>query len=144
MVRPRIAFVLITVLMAVAGGEAQSTKPNAAAARKPGQTFKECRNCPEMVVVPPGSFMMGSPAGEPDRRDNELQHRVTFTRAFAIAKTEVTWDQWEACVRDRWCDGVAVEQALKMNEDGTPNKEFVDWGRGTRPVVGPSWFDAQT
>jgi formylglycine-generating enzyme required for sulfatase activity len=46
-------------------------------------------------------------------------------------------------VRDRWCDGPGVEQGLRTNEDGTPNKAFVDWGRGSRPVVGVSWFDAQ-
>jgi formylglycine-generating enzyme required for sulfatase activity len=115
-----------------------------AGTHKPGQTFKECRNCPEMVVLPPGTFMMGSPANEPERRENERHHSVAIARAFAMGKTEVTWDQWEACVRDTWCDGVAVEHALKTNEDGTPNKAFVDWGRGTRPAVGMSWFDAQT
>ena len=70
-----------------------------AAAAKPGSTFKDCRNCPEMVVIPAGSFMMGSPATEAGRRDNEPQSRVTIARAFAVSKTEVTWDQWEACVR---------------------------------------------
>jgi formylglycine-generating enzyme required for sulfatase activity len=114
------------------------------ATREPGTSFKECRNCPEMVVVPAGSFVMGSPADEPDRRENERQVRVTFARPFAMARTEVTWDQWEACVRDRWCDGVGVEQALRTGPKGEPNANFVDWGRGTRPVVGPSWFDAQT
>ena len=54
--------------------------------------------------------------------------RITFTRPFAIGKTEVTWDQWEACVRDRWCDGPGVELALRTNADGTPNTTFVDWG----------------
>jgi formylglycine-generating enzyme required for sulfatase activity len=96
-----------------------------------------------MVVVPAGTFMMGSPADEPERRENERQHRVSIARPFAIGKTEVTWDQWEACVRDRWCDGIAVENALRTNEDGTPNANYMDWGRGTRPVVGVSWFDAQ-
>ena len=109
-----------------------------------GPSFKECRNCPEMVFVPAGTFMMGSPAGEPDRRENEPYQQVTIGRPFAMARTEVTWDQWEACVRDRWCDGAGVEHALRANEDGTPNAAFVDWGRGTRPVVGVSWFDAQT
>ena len=48
-----------------------------------------------------------------------------------MGKTEVTWDQWEACVRDRWCDGPAIDIALRTNEaDGTPNKTYVDWGRG--------------
>jgi formylglycine-generating enzyme required for sulfatase activity len=56
----------------------------------------------------------------------------------------VTWDQWEACVRDRWCDGVAIEAALRTLENGQPNTNYKDYGRGTRPVVGVSWFDAQT
>jgi formylglycine-generating enzyme required for sulfatase activity len=58
---------------------------------------------PEMVIVPAGTFMMGSPADEPDRRENEPYREVTIGRPFAIARTEVTWAQWEACVRDRWC-----------------------------------------
>jgi formylglycine-generating enzyme required for sulfatase activity len=122
---------------------AQATKPRASAQSfKPGQTIKECRNCPELVVIAAGSFMMGSPMDEPERRENERQHTITIARAFAIGKTEVTWDQWEACVRDRWCDGVAVEEALRA-PDGKPNPDYKDWGRGTRPAVGMSWFDAQ-
>jgi len=141
----RILLLALAVLLAGASGDAQTTaRGKGPGAMKPGATFKECRNCPDMVVIPPGSFTIGSPADEPDRRDNEPQKKVTVARAYAIGKTEVTWDQWEACVRDRWCDGVGVENALKTNEDGTPNKAYVDYGRGTRPVVGPSWFDAQT
>ncbi len=153
MTMPTLTLTLAALLLATTAG-AQSpartpasapsvSKPGAALPAKPGAVFKECRNCPEMVVLPPGSFMMGSPADEPDRRENEAQRRVTIARPFAMAKTEVTWDQWEACVRDRWCDGVGVETALKTSADGTPNKAFVDWGRGTRPVIGASWFDAQ-
>jgi formylglycine-generating enzyme required for sulfatase activity len=140
------AWMLIAVVLAASLAQAQSARPAGVRAGtvKPGQSFKECRNCPDMVVLPPGTFLMGSPADEPDRRDNEVQKKITFARPFAIARTEVTWDQWEACVRDRWCDGLGVEESLRTNEDGTPNKTFVDWGRGTRPVVGPSWFDAQT
>jgi formylglycine-generating enzyme required for sulfatase activity len=144
--------VAIVMLVGFVGGaEAVGQQPAAGgpparknAATKPGQTFKECRNCPEMVVVPPGTFMMGSPADEPERRESEVQRRVTIPRAFAMGKTEVTWDQWEACVRDRWCDGPAIDVALRTNEaDGTPNKTYADWGRGSRPVVGVSWYDAQ-
>lgn len=141
--RRRVLVVLIGVVVASASASAQRPAVGKSqASMKPGQTFRECRNCPELVVVRAGSFMMGSPAEEPNRRDNERQHRVTIARAFAMGKTEVTWDQWEACVRDRWCDGIAIEDALR-NPDGKPNPNYKDWGRGTRPVVGVSWFDAQ-
>jgi formylglycine-generating enzyme required for sulfatase activity len=110
---------------------------------EPGSAFSECHDCPEMVVVPAGSFRMGSPADEEGRDDDEGQHRVTFDRPFAVGRYAVTWDQWEACVRDAHCDGIAVETALRAQPDGQPSREFVDWGRGSRPVVGVSWYDAQ-
>jgi len=129
---------LVLVMTLSSSAQIRKAKP------KVGETFKECRNCPEMVVVPRGIFLMGSPSDEPERRENERQHQVTLARPFAIAKTETTWDQWESCVRDRWCDGVGVENALRSLETGAPNPDFKDWGRGTRPVVAVSWFDAQT
>jgi formylglycine-generating enzyme required for sulfatase activity len=118
-----------------------SNKPRAAL--KPGDTFKECRNCPTMMVVPAGKATLGASPDEPLRRDNEPQIEITFARPFAISTTAVTWDQWEACVRDRWCDGIAVDTALRTGRDGEPNPEYRDYGRGTRPVVGVSWYDAQ-
>lgn len=109
----------------------------------PGHAFKECRNCPEMIVLPRGTFTIGSPQGEPLRRDNEARQTISLERAFAMSRTPVTWDQWEACVRDNWCDGYAVETALATLPNGEPNADYRDWGRGTRPVVGVSWYDAQ-
>jgi formylglycine-generating enzyme required for sulfatase activity len=86
---------------------------------------------------------MGSPLDEPERRPNEAQRRVTFARPFAMATTPVTWNQWEACVRDRWCEGAAIDAALRQKPDGSPNPAYRDYGRGTRPAVGMSWYDAQ-
>jgi formylglycine-generating enzyme required for sulfatase activity len=61
-----------------------------ATSRQPGTTFKDCPDCPEMVVIPAGSFEMGGTA--PD----ELPvHRVTL-RSFSMGKTEVTQGQWRA------------------------------------------------
>ncbi|MBM3540371.1 MAG: hypothetical protein FJX55_21430, partial [Alphaproteobacteria bacterium] len=73
---------------------------------RPGQTFKDCAECPEMVVVPAGSFTMGSPAGEAWRDADEGPQRVvTIARAFAVGKFEVTFDQWDACVAGGGCAG---------------------------------------
>ena len=49
-----------------------------------------------MILVPTGSFLMGSPPGEPLRQEEERPRRVRQTRAFRIASTEVTQQQWLA------------------------------------------------
>ena len=86
--------------------------------------------CPEMVHIPSGHFIMGSPNGEEGHRpDEEPQHQVVIGYDFAVAKTEVTFAQWDACVAAGGCHG------LRPNDYG--------WGRRNQPVVGVSWFDAQ-
>jgi formylglycine-generating enzyme required for sulfatase activity len=139
--RFRVAAAALGILLTspAAGTQDAGTAPSS----RPGHAFKECRNCPEMVVLPPGKFVIGSPADEPLRRDNEPQKEISIPRAFAISRTAVTWDQWESCVRDTRCDGSGVDLALRTREDGKPNPDYRDWGRGTRPVVGVSWYDAQ-
>ena len=47
-----------------------------------------------LVHVPPGTFLMGSPSGEPGRRPDEVLHRVTISRGFWLGATEVTQLQW--------------------------------------------------
>ena len=97
---------------------------------EPGDTFRDCLECPEMVVVPAGSFTMGSPQSEKGRTYYEgPQHRVTFSQPFAVGKYAVTFDEWDACVADGGCNGYKPSDA--------------DWGRGKRPVVNVSWNDAQ-
>jgi formylglycine-generating enzyme required for sulfatase activity len=64
-------------------------------ARQPGKTFKDCDDCPEMVVVPAGSFQMGSPSSEAERYPGEDPvHKVTIARDFALGKTHVTRGQF--------------------------------------------------
>jgi len=76
---------------------AKSTAALAKSGYKPGQTFKDCGTCPEMVIIPPGSFKMGSPESEKDRYSNEgPQHRVTIGAPFALGKAEVTQAEWES------------------------------------------------
>jgi formylglycine-generating enzyme required for sulfatase activity len=85
---------------------------------------------PKMVVVPPGRFTMGSPAGEPGRwRTEGPQHEVIIGYPVAVSAYPVTFAEWDACVADGGC------------RDYRPSDEH--WGRGERPVVNVSWDDAQ-
>lgn len=63
-----------------------------------------CPFCPEMVVIPAGSFMMGSPDSEQGRDSDEgPQRRVTFRQPFSVGKFEVTFAEWDVCVSDGGC-----------------------------------------
>jgi len=110
------------LLLTLLAGVAQS------ADLKPGSEFKDCAACPPMIVVPSGQFVMGSPASETGRADNEgPQHTVVIARAFAIGKYEISFDDWEQCVTDRRC--------AAANDSG--------FGRGKRPVINVSNEHAQ-
>ena len=64
---------------------------------KPGSVFKDCKNCPEMVVLPAGSFVMGTPEDEVGREPDEgPQHSVTFKNAFAMSRFHVTAAELDA------------------------------------------------
>ena len=90
---------------------------------------KDCKVCPEMVVVPAGSYRMGSANGQGDERP---VHEVTIASPFAVGKYEVTFAEWDACARDRACPR---EKGIIAADRG--------WGRGQRPVIFVSWDDAQ-
>ena len=111
------------------------------AGRQPGDTFKDCAECPEMVVVPAGTFMMGSSGSEQDWLVSQgwtklmvsfegPAHRVTIAQALAVGKYEVTFAQWDACVAEGGCGGD------RLDDQG--------WGRGNRPVIMVSWNKAQS
>jgi formylglycine-generating enzyme required for sulfatase activity/ankyrin repeat protein len=81
---------------------------------KAGTNFKECPDCPEMIVVPAGSFNMGSPddeVGRPDKNNVNLGHsegpvhRVQVP-SFAIGKFEITRAQFSAFTRETGYGGV--------------------------------------
>jgi formylglycine-generating enzyme required for sulfatase activity len=90
------------------GGEVQPSQalmaptPNpgsgmsATQALEPGQTFKDCAECPEMVVIPAGRFLMGSPEAERGRSADEGPQRWVDVPRFAMGKFEVTQGQWQA------------------------------------------------
>jgi formylglycine-generating enzyme required for sulfatase activity len=100
------------------------------AALKPKDSFKECENCPEMVVIPAGSFVMGSFKDEPERDSSEGPTRwVPVRKSFAVGKFAATFSEWDACVADGGCGGYSPSDK--------------NWGRGDRPVINVSWDDAK-
>ena len=97
-------------------------------ALKPGDTFMECASCPKMVVVPAGSFIMGSPANEAMRRSEEgPQHTVTIRQPLAVSKFELTIDEWDACAAHGGCT---------QQFDRYP-------AIGRYPAAGVSWAEAK-
>jgi formylglycine-generating enzyme required for sulfatase activity len=96
-----------------------------------GQSFRDCPECPEMLVIPAGSFIMGGPPKpDYDSIDETLpQHKVTISRSFAVGKFAVKFEEWDACLSDGGCDG------YKPDESGH--------GRGNRPVINVSWNDTK-
>ena len=115
-------------------------------ALKPGDTFKECATCPEMVVVPAGSFMMGSPENEVGRDSNEGPQRlVTIARPFAVAKFEITSAEASACLAHRGCENIggmspgdAIERILHryLNVTSDPGpKTYVSWYKAKQYVA---------
>jgi formylglycine-generating enzyme required for sulfatase activity len=114
----------------IANFDPYALKPEVERVLKPLASFRECaKDCPEMIVVPAGSFSMGST--EHDRLDDEEpRHAVTIAKAFAVSKFDVTFADWDACVSVGGCpqEGRAHDLA---------------WGRGTRPVINVGWDDAQ-
>jgi formylglycine-generating enzyme required for sulfatase activity len=97
---------------------------------KVGDTFKDCEECPEMVVVPAGSFMMGArPYDKMTKKDVELPyHKQEIGNEFAIGKFEVTYSQYLACYEAGGC-----------SQGPYP----FGWGGDTQPLSGISWEQAK-
>jgi formylglycine-generating enzyme required for sulfatase activity len=90
--------------------------------RNTGDRFRDCPDCGELVVVPAGSFEMGSTSEYEDP-----VHRVTIAKPFAIGRREVTFSEWDSCVASRACKPIQDR----------------GWGRGDRPVLGVTWSDTK-
>ena len=102
----------------------------------PSKSFRECAPkqpdgdyCPDMIVVPPGSFIMGSPATEQGHQKfAEPQHTVTIAKPFAVSKYELTFAEWDTCVHYGDCP------------QGVSDSGF---DRGQQPVINVTWDDAR-
>ena len=93
-----------------------------------GKIFKDCADCPTMVVVPAGSFWQGSDEQNPQVLKKETPRRmVTIAEPFAVGVFEITFAQWDTCVAAGGCSTRPADNA---------------WGRANRPVIMVSWNDA--
>jgi formylglycine-generating enzyme required for sulfatase activity len=90
--------------------------------------FRECEDCPEMVVLPGGSFQMGSPSTEAGRNADEGPQKWVNVGRFAMSRFETTWAEWDACVTAGRC--------ISGRSDHS-------WGKGRRPVINVDWVDAR-
>ncbi len=124
MVRAFIALICLVALTPAAA--ARDRQPAAESAGS--HNFRDCPTCPEMVTIPTGEFLMGSPESERGRgKDEGPQHKVAFAKPFAAGKFEVTFAEWDACVAEGGC-------TEKPSDEG--------WGRARHPVINVSWNDA--
>ncbi len=122
------------------------------------EAFRDCATCPQMVALPAGAFLMGSPEGEPGRIAREgPQHRVAIPRAFAVGRFELTVGQYrdfaeaagladpESCriyVDEEWSDGVGSN----FRSPGYPQGDdypamCISWDEAQAYVV---WLSEQT
>lgn len=113
----------------IAAADALTVPPEWTIEHGVGTRFRDCRQCPELVVVPAGSFVIGSPAEEVDRMRSEGPRRtVTLSYPLAVGIHEVTFEEWDACVNDGGCTRYRPDD--------------MRWGRLRRPVINVSWHDA--
>ncbi len=127
--------------------------PRARPCIKPGsgESFKDCPDCPEMVVAPAGSFTMGSPENEPEREhwhkgSESPQHEVTIGKPFAVGKFAVTRGQFAKFVKaagyktDGGCHALSGTE-WKDDENSSWRSPGFEQG-DDHPVVCVSWDDA--
>jgi formylglycine-generating enzyme required for sulfatase activity len=116
-----------------------ATQPEPASAQTPvvahgSESVRDCENCPEMVILQPGSFTMGDNHGD---RSERPAHRVTISRPYAIGKYEVTLAQWNACVQAEACKAVT---STTGSPDKSPTRD-ISWADTQRFV---RWLSKQT
>ncbi len=124
--------------------------------RKPGggEVFQDCPSCPPVVVVPAGQFLMGSPASEIGRQDDEddtpgpggSQVRVAIPRPFAVTRFEITRGQFAAFVAET---KYKIENGCFVRVDAFELFPDLSWQSPgfqqgeDHPAACVSWLDAQ-
>ena len=103
---------------------------------KPGRKFRDCEDCPELVVVPGGSHEMGSPLGEAGRNDDEGPlHRVRISEPFAVGVYEVTFREWDECRRAGGCSHNPGGRGWGRDEERPVNRCELGGREGVRSLA---------
>ena len=119
---------------------------------KPGQTFKDCSDCPEMVMISAGSFTMGSPENEPGHYPEESPQRKVSLKQFAAGKFDITKKEWAAFVKAtnrvtaNGCAWAAIpgDTAKPWIPNPTANWNHLGFAQdSSHPAVCISWYDVQ-
>ncbi len=109
-----------------------------------GKSFKDCAECPEMVIAPTGSFTMGSPSSDPESCSySHPQHRVKLAKPFAVGRFSVTVGEYMTCVKAHGCNPPQWDEKAKTASNNT-YKKLGEALTGERyPIVGVTWKDAK-
>lgn len=97
-----------------------------------GETFTDCDGCPPMTAVPAGTFVMGSPATEPKRDDDEGPQKEITISAFAASIHEITFGNIRACKSGGGC----------TTFDPWSETRSELWTTDNKPVINVNWNDA--
>ncbi|MBL8628895.1 MAG: formylglycine-generating enzyme family protein [Rhodospirillaceae bacterium] len=134
------------VLAALASCDSKAPAP--IAAPKPGTIIKDCDTCPEVVVIPPGSFTQGFDGGEPERYEGK-PHQVKIAYSFAVGKTEVTTGQFREFVEATGhqtsdvCNIWDGKTALATPGTGWRNPGYGRPAADNEPVACVTWVDGK-
>jgi formylglycine-generating enzyme required for sulfatase activity len=114
---------------------------------KLGASWRDCADCPEMVLIPPGNFVMGSVDPE-SRIDEWPPHAVSIGRALALGKFAVTVAQHSACAEASGCRSPEwLEKGSVYNIHTGSDDAYKAFGEAVtdpnQPIVGVSWDDAR-
>lgn len=136
---------ICAIIMGLMGTAAAVAAPKVQPA---GSVFRDCRDCSEMVVIAPGSFVMGADGGEPERYEGP-PHKVTIGYRFAVGVIPVTNAQFRVFITET---GHKAATNCWVPRDGTykeaAGSSWADpaFGRPPRddePVVCIDWRDAR-
>ena len=124
------ALMLTALAAGLLPGAAQAATPPA-----PGKVFKDCKDCPEMVVLPTGTFTMGTPEDEVGREPDEgPMHPVTFAKPLAISRFQILRGEWDAYLKDSGYKmpdgdtrpGRACKAGIPDYQGSDPRKQYTD------------------